>query len=148
MDKETRKVSIDQLIDFVLKAAKEKREAAGFNGEWTDGGASALEEQVKFYKLGMQDVQPKEWEKFIPPLTDQEKKMRKHPLQFEYCECGCKCYSGTSKGIGYSIFWNLKESNGFFLWRGHGHLGTKIGTAYNSYEDAVLAAQKDYDSIP
>jgi hypothetical protein len=73
---------------------------------------------------------------------------KKHPIQFEYCECGCKCYSAGSKGIGYSIYWNLKDKNGFFLSRGHGSLGVPIGKPFNTYKEAVKAAQDDFDSIP
>lgn len=125
------KYNIDQIIQFVL-----------------DQDRTVLREQVKFYNLGRKGTVPPEWEKFIPKPTVAELKSEKHPLQFEYCECGCKCHSGASKGIGYSIFNDLKSKLAFTLKRGHGWMGTQIGPKYATFQEAVMAAQADFDSIP
>ncbi len=69
-------------------------------------------------------------------------------LDFEYCECGCKCYTASSKGITYHVYWNLQNKNGFKLWRGMPFYGRQIGTTYNSLKEAEQAAQKDWESIP
>jgi hypothetical protein len=125
------KYTVDQIIQFVL-----------------DQDRASLQEQVKFYKLGQEGKIPPTWEKFIPKPTEAELRMEKHPLQFEYCECGCKCHSGSSKGIGYSIFNDLKSKLAFTLKRGHGWMGTQIGPKYATFSEAVIAAQADWDKIP
>ena len=125
------KYNIDQIIQFVL-----------------DQDKSSLREQVKFYKLGQKNTIPSEWEKYIPAPTPEEIRSEKHSLQFEYCECGCKCHSGHSKGIGYSIYNDLKSRAAFTLRRGHGLYGTQIGPKYKTFQEAVMAAQADYDLIP
>lgn len=63
-------------------------------------------------------------------------------LNFEYCECGCHCYSASSKGIGYTIYNDLKGN--FHLVRGH-----KYGVDMGIHKDLKVAedlAQKDWDS--
>jgi hypothetical protein len=76
-------------------------------------------------------------------------KKKKHPIDFEYCECGCKCYSAGSKGIGYSIYWDLSDKpGGFKLWQGHGRYGVAIGNGFDSLKQAEKAAQKHFDAIP
>lgn len=63
-------------------------------------------------------------------------------LKFEYCECGCKCYTAYKRGIFYSIFWDL-EKDRFYLtfdrW-------TELGK-YKSYKKAQKAANKHYKRI-
>lgn len=125
------KYTIDQVIQFVL-----------------DQDKASLREQVKFFKLGMKGEIPSEWKKFIPPPTEAEVRMEKHPLQFEYCECGCKCHEGCSKGIGYSIDNALQGKLPFTVRRGHGRHGTQIGPKFATFTEAVLAAQADWDQIP
>lgn len=71
--------------------------------------------------------------------------MKKHPIDFDYCECGCKCYSAGSKGIEYSVYWDLKSK--FILRRGHGHYGLDLGT-FNSLKVAEKFAQDHFDKIP
>lgn len=142
------KYNIEQIMEFVLQEAEKRRNSAGMDGSWSDGGASILRAQVEYYKLGMEGEVPPDWEKFIPPPTEAEVKMEKHPLQFEYCECGCKCHSGTSKGISYSIFNALEGKLPFTLRRGHSWMGTQIGPKYATFNEAVIAAQADYDKIP
>ena len=85
------------------------------------------------------------WESLDTPAL---KKMRAHPIQFEYCECGCHCHSGYSKGIEYTIYNSLKKDKAFSLRRGHGILGTQIGPLRDSFEECVKAAQEDFDKIP
>jgi hypothetical protein len=101
--------TIEQIMDFVLKGAETSREDASYGERWDDGGASRLEDQVRFYKMGMKNEIPKDWEKFIPAPTPEQVRSENHPLQFEYCECGCHCHSGISKGIEYSIYDDLKS---------------------------------------
>ncbi len=140
--------TIEQIMDFVLKGAESAREDAGFSGRWDDGGASRLEDQVKFYKMGMKGTVPQEWEKFIPAPTPEQIHSENHPLQFEYCECGCHCHSGSSKGIEYSIYNDLKSKLPFTVRRGHSWMGSQIGPKYATWEEAVMAAQNDWDKIP
>jgi hypothetical protein len=80
--------------------------------------------------------------------TPELKKMRAHPIQFEYCECGCKCHSAESKGIGYSLHNDLKSKLAFTLRRGHSWMGNQIGPRYATFQEAVIAAQEDFDKIP
>jgi hypothetical protein len=70
-------------------------------------------------------------------------------LQFEYCECGCKCHTASSKGIEYSLYNDLNPSKlTFTLRRGHSWMGTQIGPKYATFQEAVIAAQNDWDKIP
>ncbi len=126
-----KRYTIEQIMEFVLN-----QDQAG------------LREQVKFYKMGQSGETPSSWLKYIPAPTEAEIRSEKHPLQFEYCECGCKCHSGSSKGIGYSIFNDLKSRLPFVVRRGHGWMGTQIGPKYATFTEAVMAAQADWDSIP
>ncbi len=80
--------------------------------------------------------------------SPEEKKMKEHPIQFEYCECGCHCHAAASKGIKYTIYNNLEKKNAFSLRRGHGFLVHQIGPKRNSFQECVEAAQKDFDNIP
>ncbi len=61
----------EKLIQKIREVAKERRENAGYNGEWGDGGASRLEEQVRFFCAGGgKGAIPSEWkqyEKLIDP---------------------------------------------------------------------------------
>lgn len=65
-------------------------------------------------------------------------------LSFEYCECGCKGYSAELKGLGYWIFWDLKQTWQAFL--GHGFSGVALGK-FPSMIDAEAACQTHYDSV-
>jgi hypothetical protein len=55
---------IEAVIALVLADAHDSREAAGMGGRWDDGGASRLEEQVKFFRYGISRCMPPEWEKY------------------------------------------------------------------------------------
>lgn len=87
----------------------------------------------------------KDWES---SGSEEMQAMLKHPIQFEYCECGCHCHSACSKGIGYTIYNSLKKNKAFSLRRGHGILGTQIGSLRDTFQECVLAAQEDFDKIP
>ena len=52
---------IERLIALVLADAQEKRTNAGYAGAWDDGGASRIEDQVKFYRYGQRNSIPEEW---------------------------------------------------------------------------------------
>ena len=56
--------NINEIMELILKEAEQKRENAGYNGDYGDGGASQLEDQVKFFKLGWGQQFPPEWEKY------------------------------------------------------------------------------------
>jgi hypothetical protein len=140
--------TVEQIMEFVLKGAKAAAEDAGYSGRWDDGGASRLEEQVRFYKMGQKGEVPEVWKQFIPPPTPEEIRSANHPLQFEYCECGCHCHSASSKGIGYSIYNDLTSKKSLTVRRGHGIYGVQIGPKFSDWNEAVKAAQDDWDKIP
>lgn len=56
---------IDRVITKVLEDAEDRRSAAGCNGEFHDRGASQLEDQVKFFKYGLSNAFPPEWDHYI-----------------------------------------------------------------------------------
>lgn len=60
----TNKELIDKLITLVLTDANTRKENAGYDGRWDDGGGGRLEEQVKFYQYGLQATIPPEWEQY------------------------------------------------------------------------------------
>jgi hypothetical protein len=97
----------------------------------------------------LKPVSWKEVQKACEALDSPEtKRMREHPIQFEYCECGCHCHAASSKGIGYTIYNSLQGKKSLSLRRGHGILGTQIGPLRDSFEECVKAAQEDFDKIP
>lgn len=57
-------ISIEQIMSIILNAAHSAREGAGFGGRWDDGGAGALETQVRFYRYGQQGIVPPEWREY------------------------------------------------------------------------------------
>jgi hypothetical protein len=59
---------MQKLMDLISMEAKNRRESAGYNGRMDDGGASVLEAQVRFYKLGMEGKFPDEWQEFEKQL--------------------------------------------------------------------------------
>ena len=54
-------VNIDALLKKLLDKAAANRLDAGMGGEWGDGGASDLEEQVEIFKCGMAREIPENW---------------------------------------------------------------------------------------
>jgi hypothetical protein len=55
---------IERIFELIQKDADKRREDAGYAGARDDGGASRLEEKVKYYKFGMTGHIPTEWEKY------------------------------------------------------------------------------------
>ena len=74
---------IDQIKKLVLAAAHSKREAAGFNGDHHDGGASRLEMQVEFYEMGEAGIMPKEWEQYEKTLDPEWNEYQRLKYKFE-----------------------------------------------------------------
>ena len=70
-----------RLIAKILEVAKQLREDAAYNGSWTDGGASRLEEQVRFFQAGGGSGPiPAEWkqyEKLIDPEYSEFQRLKK-----------------------------------------------------------------------
>ena len=54
---------IDKVISRIIADAEKRRRNAGLGGEWGDGGARALLEEVKFFNYGRNY----EADKAIPP---------------------------------------------------------------------------------
>jgi len=85
------------------------------------------------------------WDSLESP---EQKRSKNHPLQFEYCECGCHCHTAMSKGVDYSIYNDLESKLPFTVRRGHSWMGIQIGPKYATWDEAVKAAQDDWDKIP
>jgi hypothetical protein len=60
--------TFDKVIELVLKDAIDKRNDAGYGGRMDDGGASRLEDQVKFFQYGLSCRLPTEWESYRKQL--------------------------------------------------------------------------------
>lgn len=56
----------------VLEEADEIKLCAAQNGEWGDGGAHVLKEQVKFYIHGRKNELPPEWEGYSKQINREE----------------------------------------------------------------------------
>ncbi len=54
-------IDVQALIKKMLAIAKNRRYAAGMNGQWDDGGASDIEDQIAAFKAGLAGEVPKEW---------------------------------------------------------------------------------------
>lgn len=54
---------IYKVISKVKERADRYGEEAAYGGRFDDGGKSRIEEQIRFYKLGMEGEIPEEWEK-------------------------------------------------------------------------------------
>lgn len=57
-------MQIEDLIALVLKDAHIREENAGYSGQMHDGGAERLRDQVKFFRYGLTNTQPPEWENY------------------------------------------------------------------------------------
>lgn len=62
------KIDVEKLMNLVLKAAESARMDAGYGGRHDDGGASHMEAQVRFYRLGQRNEIPDEWKTFANQL--------------------------------------------------------------------------------
>jgi hypothetical protein len=76
---------INTIKRLVLKEAENKRNDAGYGGRWDDGGAGAMEAQVRFYEYGQKGIIPPEWEKLAKqvknegdPEWQEYQRLRKH----------------------------------------------------------------------
>lgn len=58
---------------------------------------------------------------------------RKTRLKWEYCECGCKSYVAQVGDMGFTIFWDLKDS--YYLSEGHSPFGYRL-SVYKSMKEA------------
>ena len=57
----TKEIDINALITAMYKKAEDKKHLAGMNGEWHDGGADALVDQIEAFKCGMTGQVPNGW---------------------------------------------------------------------------------------
>ena len=55
---------IEKIIQIILADANRRREDAGYSGRYDDGGADITEAEVKFYRYGLENKFPHEWEKY------------------------------------------------------------------------------------
>lgn len=56
---------MERVLALVLADAQTRRTNAGYGGRMDDGGASELETQVKFYRMGANGQMPPEWEEYL-----------------------------------------------------------------------------------
>jgi hypothetical protein len=54
----------DRIMGLIRQEAHDARESAGYGGRWDDGGASRLEDQIRFFQYGLEGILPPEWEKY------------------------------------------------------------------------------------
>lgn len=52
----------------IAQECHKRKENAGYGGEWGDHGASELEKEVKFFKMGMKGEMPEEWKPYTTSL--------------------------------------------------------------------------------
>ena len=74
------KEQIEKLKRVILDDAGRKRDDAGHGGRMDDGGASRLEDQVRFFTLGQQGDIPVEWreyEKYLDPEWAEYERLKK-----------------------------------------------------------------------
>ena len=57
----TNEIDIEALIAAMYSKAADMKHSAGMNGEWHDGGASDLVEQIEAFKCGMTGQIPNGW---------------------------------------------------------------------------------------
>ena len=51
-----------EFLEFLTNSAIKARDSAALSGEWGDGGASRVLEQISIYKAGQYNQLPPEWE--------------------------------------------------------------------------------------
>lgn len=76
-------INLDKLIDLVLKDANRKEKDAVYAGERSDGGASRLREQVKFYNYGRKNEVPIEWRDYEKQLDEEYEEYLRLKNKFE-----------------------------------------------------------------
>lgn len=57
-------IPIETVLQAVLKDAEKRQSDAGYSGSMSDGGSGKLYDQVRFYRLGMANELPVEWNKY------------------------------------------------------------------------------------
>lgn len=77
-----KKMDIDKLMDLVLEEANDKESIAAHSGDWNDGGASNLRNQVYFYRLGQQNKVPKEWMRHADKLDPEWQELQRLQKKF------------------------------------------------------------------
>lgn len=60
----TQNYTVDELKKAVAIEADEREYTAAMNGSYSDGGATALREQLRWYEMGERGTYPKDWEKY------------------------------------------------------------------------------------
>ena len=63
-------VGIQKIMELFLTDAHKRSEDAGYQGSWSDGGASTLISQVKFYSCGMKGEIPTEWKEYVKKVKE------------------------------------------------------------------------------
>jgi len=64
----TKEIDIEALITAMYAKAEDMKKSAGLSGEWHDGGASDLVEQIESFKCGMTGQVPNNWLKVANQL--------------------------------------------------------------------------------
>jgi len=74
------------MFSLIRKDAADRKLTAGYDGEWTDRGASSLLENLSKYEDGMMGVIPKTWRDYYKKALKQELKEdnKKDPEWKEY----------------------------------------------------------------
>ncbi len=61
-----------QIISWVKKEAKNRRDNAGYAGSWDDGGANILLREIEAYQAGMAGTVPPSWETIIAKRAQEQ----------------------------------------------------------------------------
>lgn len=54
-----------EFLEFLRKKAESLADAAGYNGEMNDGGATRLREAISAYVAGTKGIVPSAWENYV-----------------------------------------------------------------------------------
>ena len=76
-------MDMERIIALVLKDAEDCRTSAGYNGSFSDGGASELEAQVMFYRFGRDGSLPPEWIKYLKHIDPEYPEYERLKKKFE-----------------------------------------------------------------
>ena len=75
------KKTLSEIVDVISKEAKSKRTNAAYGGEWNDGGASKLEEELNLFVEGIRACSSAYLEEFNKVLSP-DKALFKVPEQW------------------------------------------------------------------
>jgi hypothetical protein len=75
------KKSLNKIIEVISKEIESKRDSAAYGGEWTDGGASKLEEALNLFVEGIRACSSAYLEEFNKVLSP-DKALFKVPYQW------------------------------------------------------------------